>query len=114
MHYKNKWSNINKKSKEGMNATEERYSWILEGMKRRGEIESWEFEPITFNLAKGSSYKPDFMVTCKDHIEFHEIKGNYRLDNTGYTKFKICRDKRPEFRFRLFMWDGKGKGFVEK
>jgi hypothetical protein len=110
---KNKWSNINKKPREGMNKTEERYSWILEAMKKAGEIERWLFEPITFTLAKGSSYKPDFMVTCKDHVEFHEIKGSFNLDSTGYTKFKICRDKFPEYRFRLFKWQGKAKGFVE-
>ena len=54
-----------------------------------GDILSFRYEPIRFNLAPRTSYTPDFLVMLKDgSFEFHETKGWARED--AMVKLKIA------------------------
>lgn len=65
-----------------MNKIETEFSLILEAMRRKGEIEAWEFEGITLRFA-GVKYTPDFVVwDGADEqgllpLRFIEIKGAF-------------------------------------
>lgn len=73
-----------------MNKLELQYQHRLELLKRAGEIIHHRFEPIKFRLADNTSYKPDFMVTKNDRIEFHEVKGFMRDD--ANVKLKVVAE----------------------
>ena len=71
-------------------------------------IAKWLYESLTFRLAKGTSYKPDFYVLFSDgHVEIHEVKQVHRgrsSSRSGWTKdaivkFKVAADLFPEFRW---------------
>ena len=63
----------------GMNKIETSYAAYLETLTKAGEILWYQFEPIKLKLAKGSYYKPDFLVVTKDgFLEIHEVKGFWR------------------------------------
>lgn len=60
------------------------------------------YEPVTFRLAGGSRYTPDFMtVDAEGRITFHEVKGSYRLHSHGRarTAFRECAAA-----FQMFGW----------
>lgn len=80
-----------------MNKTEAAYSRHLEARKHLGEIIRWRFEPIKFRLADKTFYTPDFMVTCVDHIEIHEVKGF--MEEDANVKIKVAAELNPEFLF---------------
>lgn len=93
-----------------MNRTETKYRDRLESMKQSGLIIWYAYEPMTFRLAKGTSYNPDFAVMLADGmIEFHEVKGGTKKtkvngdvvskpfihDSKSTTKIKIAAEMFP-------------------
>ena len=81
-----------------MNRLEKEYSLVLDAMQARGEVLWWCFEGLTFKLAEGSRYTPDFAVLMADgQIEIHETKGRWIGD--AKTKIKVASAKFP-FQFR--------------
>ena len=86
-----------------MNKTEARYAADLEYLESVGEIIAWRFEPLTFRLAKATTYRPDFMVIHHNApLEFVEIKGFMRDDSA--VKYKVARELFPWFAFRMLRW----------
>mgnify|MGYP000603121144 FL=1 len=86
-------------SQDGMNATEEDYSHVLELRKIAGEISDWKFHAIKLRLAKATFYDTDFMVTLPTgEIEIHEVKGH--MEDDAAVKFKVAQTMFP-FRFVL-------------
>ena len=76
----------------------------FEFLKLKGQIQSWEHEPVTFwfqNIKRGvRSYLPDFRITENDGtIYYVEVKGY--LDAKSKTKIKRFRKYYPEFRLDL-------------
>lgn len=58
-----------------MNRTETRYSEYLANRLLIGEIQWWEFEPITFKLGKDLRWTPDFLILTRElELEFHDTK----------------------------------------
>lgn len=91
----NMYSNSKGGKREDLNNMYFRSSWeanyarVLNYIKDRGEIQSWEYEPETFvfhNIKRGTtSYLPDFKITYPDgRIEYVEIKGF--MDTRSKTK----------------------------
>lgn len=77
-----------------MNPTETKYSLLLESLKASGEVLWWAFEGMTFKLAEGSRYTPDFNVMRSNGVlEMHEVKGRWIGD--AKTKIKIAAEKFP-------------------
>src|SRR5436305_13279301 len=68
------------KKRGSMNKTEAEFALILEAQKGKGEIDRYEFEPVTFRFA-GVRYTPDFLVIYSDNLKsveyfrFIELKG---------------------------------------
>lgn len=86
-----------KKEKGVMNGTEEwYYSSVLKPRILSGEVESIEYEALTFKLGDGSRYTPDFYVVRTDGgAELHETKGYWREDDR--VKIKVAASKYKEF-----------------
>jgi len=83
-----------------MNGLEKAWSLHLAEQKAAGEISEWWYEPMSLRLAKGSTYKPDFMVvTATGFVEFHETKGFMR--EAANVRLKVAAEKFPQFVFRL-------------
>ncbi len=82
------------------NKTEEKYANDLAIKKHTGEIVDWMFEAVTFVLADGSRYTPDFMVLHNDDtIEFVNVKGGGPIDPNSLTKHKFAAEK-----FYMYHW----------
>jgi hypothetical protein len=83
-----------------MNQTEAIYAEGLEGRKLAGEIIGWEFEAITFKLANGCRYTPDFFVTLSDlTMECIDAKGGGPIDPKSIVKVKCAAEKFYQYRF---------------
>ena len=104
----------------GMNGLEDAYAQVLEARRRRGEISSWAYEATRFILSaakiggrgRGSSYKPDFLVTLLDgRHEFHECKGFRR--QAGIVRLKVAAALYPQFGW-FFVTRAKGSWKVEE
>jgi hypothetical protein len=105
-----------KGAKTGMNGTEGAYKLALAVQKSKGEIEHYEYEPLTLKLADGVRYTPDFMVIRDGIIELHEVKAG-RIDKSGNVKaitedasrikLKIAAEYYP-FRFMLAVLSKQG------
>jgi len=81
-----------------MNKWERAYSQLLDLRKFAGEIRGWDFEAITFRLAKKTRYTPDFAVYLPDGTtELHEVKGFWRED--ARVKIKVAARMFPAFKF---------------
>lgn len=79
---------------------EAEYATFLEGLKQGRLIWSWWYEALTFRLAPGCSYRPDFLVQmCDGFLEVHECKGFFRED--AKVKWKVVAEKYPCFTFVL-------------
>ena len=77
-----------------MNRTETAYSLLLERMKSSGEVVWWAFEGMTFKLAEGSRYTPDFNVMLPSGVmEMHEVKGFWQDD--ARVKIKVAASLFP-------------------
>lgn len=80
-----------------MNGTEAAYSHHLDARQASREILCYWFEAMTFRLADGCRYTPDFVVQMPDGmIEIHEVKGHWEDD--ALVKIKVAADLFP-FRF---------------
>jgi hypothetical protein len=103
-----------------MNKTEREFSFILEAMKRRGEILRYEFEGITLRWAD-MKYTPDFVVFSNvmqmlkqmevikpgeyttvewSGLKLIEVKGAHIWDR-DIVRFKGARAYWPEFAFEM-------------
>lgn len=100
------------KKKALMNKTELAFKAELE---RRGH-KIILCQALTFWLADGSSYRPDFVVVdiCDDdtvllaplRLTAYETKGQHRFKREGITKLKFAAEKYPFIRFVLVERDG--------
>ncbi len=91
-----------------MSQTEIRFSQILDEMLKREEITHYLYEPITFKLAEGLRYTPDFMcVYSKPALgtAFFEIKGSEFFASgksnqmNSLSKLKMTATKFSQFYF---------------
>ena len=87
--------------KRGMNSTETRYSQLLEARKQTGEILDWKFEGLSFRLAAGARFRPDFMVIMPDQtIELNEVKGFF-VREAALVRLKVAAEMYPHFVWNL-------------
>ena len=91
-----------------MSKTEERFAELLNEYARDKQIVSYSFEPITFKLAEGVRYTPDFMAVFADPtrgVAFYEIKASEfhasgkSNQMNSLTKLKVCARTFPQFYF---------------
>lgn len=86
------------------NKTEERYSHVLQIEFRASEGYRIEYEPLTFRLASGTRYTPDWIVWKGNELVLAvEVKGSYKLGSHGRAvaafKQAICDFPHIKFRF---------------
>ena len=76
---------------------EANWARYLNWQVKRGEIIGWEYEPQTFEfvgIKRGSRfYTPDFRITTRGGVVWHEIKGY--MDQRSATKIKRMRRYHP-------------------
>ena len=91
-----------------MSKTEERFAELLNEYARDKQIVSYSFEPVTFKLAEGVRYTPDFMAVFADPtrgVAFYEIKASEfhasgkSNQMNSLTKLKVCARTFPQFYF---------------
>jgi hypothetical protein len=78
----------------GANKTEEAFNRdVLNGAGR--------FEAISFKIAGGHRYTPDFIVVSPDAIEAYEVKGAYKFPSEGRARlaFDDARERYPSIKF---------------
>lgn len=81
-----------------MNKSETEFSHYLEGLRLRGEILAWRFEPEKLRLADNCFYTPDFFVLNADStVTFYEVKGYWIGD--AKTKIKVAAEQFPWYSF---------------
>lgn len=89
MYFRSKW--------------EANYARYLNWLQQKGEIESWEYEPVTFwfeAIKRGvRSYKPDFRVKEKGREYFVEVKG--WMDPRSKTKLARMKRYHPSIEVRV-------------
>lgn len=75
--WKQGWRKIENKTYFFRSKWEANYAKYLNFLKNKEIIKNWEFEPRTFVFSNGiNSYLPDFRIlTNKNNIEYHEVKG---------------------------------------
>ena len=79
-----------------MNKTETKFAEVLEHRRRLGELVSWQFEPLTFKLAKGSTYTPDFLIEfATGGLEAVDVKGGGGWEDNARTKIKNAARRFP-------------------
>jgi hypothetical protein len=90
-----------------MNKTEREFSFILEAMKRKGEILRYDYEGVTLNFA-GVRYTPDFVVfppaiAVSGQVKFIEVKGAFVKGKfeRAIERFRHARTYWPQFLFEL-------------
>lgn len=92
-----------------MNGLERRYADHLNLRLAAGELDRWDYEPVTLKLAPRTTYTPDFRVILPDGTEeYHETKGFMRDD--AHVKLKVAAAQHP-YTFRLVTW-AKATGFT--
>lgn len=59
------------------------------------------FEAMSFKIAGGHRYTPDFIVQTPSGIEAYEVKGSYRFPSEGRARlaFDDARERFPSVRF---------------
>ena len=83
-----------------MNQTEQSYADLLEARRIAGEVIRFEFESVTFKLAEGCRYTPDFSVWLADGtMELVDCKGGGPMDEKSRVKVKVAAEKFPQFVF---------------
>ena len=67
------------------------------------------YEAITFHLAGGSRYTPDWIWWSNGKIYAAEVKGSYRLHSHGRarTAFRECVAQFSTFVFWWAVWSGR-------
>lgn len=77
-----------------MNKTEAAYERVLRARQQAGEIEWYQFEGMTFRLAKKTRYTPDFTVMLNNgEFQCHEVKG-FMMDDAN-VKIKCAAEMYP-------------------
>lgn len=101
--WKAAWREIGGKKNYYRSKWEANYARYLQFLKQHGEIVEWEHEPQVFwfeGIKRGCmSYLPDFRVTYKNKIEFHEVKG--WMDDRSKTKINRMRIYHPDIVLRV-------------
>lgn len=91
-----------------MSSTEARFTHLLDEMEKQGQIINYSYEPITFKLAEGLRYTPDFMCMYAEPTRgcaFFEIKGSEFFASgksnqmNSLSKLKMAATKFPQFYF---------------
>ena len=99
---------MNRRVPGAMSKTEERFCGILDEMERTGLIAQYMYEPVTFKLAEGLRYTPDFMAIYADPTRgcaFYEIKGSafhasgQSNQMNSISKLKVAANKFKAFYF---------------
>ena len=98
------WKTVGNKRYFFRSKWEKNYACYLEWLKNKNEIKDWRFETKTFwfeNIKRGiRSYLPDFeVVTKKEKIEYHEVKG--WMDAKSKTKLKRMAKYYPKIKMVL-------------
>lgn len=80
-----------------MNETEKKYTKHLETELWCGNISWFKFEGMTFKLADGCRYTPDFVIMRQDgSLEAHEVKGCKAVfRDDARVKCKVFSEKYP-------------------
>jgi hypothetical protein len=62
------------------------------------------FEAMSFKIAGGHRYTPDFIVSTPVGIEAYEVKGSYRFPSEGRARlaFDDARERYPSIKFYWF------------
>lgn len=90
-----------------MNGTEADYAKRLELRRNCGEILWYKFESMTFKLADGCRFTPDFVVMAADGVmEVHEVKGSRGFEDDALVKIKVLAEHFP---FRVVAYVAKAK-----
>ena len=89
------------------NKTEAAYR--AEVLGRRGDVAAVHYEGLTFRMANGHRYTPDWVVvTSGGRIECHEVKGGYALHSQ--QRARLAFDQvRVEFPWIAWTWATKTK-----
>ncbi len=94
-----------------MNQTESAYAEGLQARKLAGEIIDWQFEAMTFKLADGCRYTPDFAIWLADgSMEMVDTKGGGPMDEKSRVKVKVAAEKFPQFVFVIEQRQAKKHG----
>jgi len=100
-----------------MNKTEEEYAEILQARRLTGEVIRFDFESMTFKLAKDCRYTPDFSVWLADgSMQFIDCKGAGPMDEKSRVKAKLAAELFPQFVFIIEQKQAKknGGGWVQQ
>jgi hypothetical protein len=100
-----------------MNKTESEYADLLEVRKIKGDIIRFDFESMTFKLAKDCRYTPDFSVWMADgSMQFIDCKGAGPMDEKSRVKAKVAAELFPQFVFVIEQKQAKknGGGWVQQ
>jgi len=92
---------------------EETYAANLELQVKAGVIRSYRYEPMSFKLAKGKRYRPDFLIEhpigLEKRLEFVEVKGKWGKNRRdGLTHLVWCAQIYPMFTWTLTWREGNG------
>lgn len=91
-----------------MNPMEKKYADYLEELKAKGAVLWYKFEGMTFKLAKGCTYTPDFNVMLSSgEVQQHEVKGHWIGD--ARAKIKVAAAMFP-FQFIAIKAEAKCRG----
>ncbi len=94
------WANIGGKKFFSRSSWESNYARYLQFQKEQGLILDWEHEPVTFwfkGIKRGvCSFLPDFKVTTKSGVEYHEVKA--WMDARSVTKIKRMAKYHPSIK----------------
>jgi len=83
-----------------------------------GVIRSWRYEPMSFKLAVGKRYRPDFLIEhplgAERKVEFVEVKGKWGKNRRdGLTHLAWCAQLYPMFTWTL-TWRDVGGGWHQE
>lgn len=95
------------RAKRVRNKWEQLYSLELEALKRAGDVLQYEYEGLTFRLADGAKYKPDFVVWLPNStLRLVELKGHRR--EAAIVRFKVAKEKYPHCGWWMLRREGGG------
>ncbi len=94
-----------------MNRIEARFAQEIEQMRLVGAVQEWRFEELTFKLAKGCRYTPDFavlyLIDGAEKWTMYDVKaragrfekGKYRAEDDAKVKIKVAAKLWPRFKW---------------
>ena len=89
------------------NKTEAAYR--AEVLDRRPDVAAVRYEGLTFRMANGHRYTPDWVVVTKGgRIECHEVKGRYALHSQQRARLAFDQ-ARVEFPWSKWIWATRAK-----